>query len=268
MVRFRYKIMAFTIERHENFKAGLCRIEGDIDIAVVPELREALEGLIETGFANIVLDLSGVTYVDSSALGLLVWLDRRLQQHDGKTVLVGMSREVRRILEVSRIATIAPSLSASKDVESALNGFQRVEEEATQLWSHRLVMKPGVENLAQTRDKVCDLLASLRFSDTALFDIKVALGEALSNAIRHGSVDQQGLVTVEVRAFEDRIVIDVTDVGIGFNGEHAGSNDLYASDGRGIMFMRALMDSVCFTSAAGGGTVVTLVKHRAVVGSD
>ncbi len=256
--------MAFTIERYENLKAGVCRIDSDIDIAVVPELREALDGLVETGFMNIVLDLSGVTYADSSALGLLVWLDRRLQEHDGRVVLAGANRDIRRILEVSRIALVAPSLCSSVDVAGALGGFDRIEEEATQLWSRRLVMEPGVENLAQIREQVCDLLAPLRFTDAALFDIKVALGEALANAVRHGSVDEQGLVTVGIHAFQDRIVIDVTDVGTGFNGEHVCSDDLYAAGGRGIMFMRALMDSVVFTTALAGGTVVTLVKHRAV----
>jgi anti-sigma regulatory factor (Ser/Thr protein kinase) len=40
------------------------------------------------------------------------------------------------------------------------------------------------------------------------------------------------------------------------------SPDLYAPSGRGIMFMRALMDRVEFETAGGGGTLVRLVKHH------
>ena len=40
------------------------------------------------------------------------------------------------------------------------------------------------------------------------------------------------------------------------------SDDLYAPSGRGIMFMRALMDRVDFEPAPGGGTLVRLTKHH------
>lgn len=254
--------MAFIIERYENLKAGVFRIAGDIDLAVVPEMHEALDGLIGTGFTNIVLDLSDVRYADSSALGLLVWLDRRLQESGGRVVLAGADRNIQRILEISGITSVAPSLEASVNAAEALSMFDSVQGETALLWDRRLVMEPGAENLAQVREQVCELLATLRFNEAAMFDMKVALGEALANAIRHGSVEGQGKVIVGIHAYEDRVVLEVTDVGTGFDGQHVSDDDLYASGGRGIMFMRALMDSVAFTSATAGGTVVTLVKRR------
>jgi anti-anti-sigma factor len=254
--------MAFTIERYENLKAAVCRIDGDLDLAVVPELQESLAALLDTGFSNIVLDMAEVRYVDSSALGLLVWLDRQLSENDGKVVLAGANRDVRRILEVSRLASVTPSLCASGDVAEALSEFDRVEGSSNRLWGRALEMVAGVENLARVREEVCTWIDPLGFADAALFDIKVALGEALANAVRHGSAADDSLVKVEVDAFEDRVVIAVTDCGTGFDGEHVCSDDLYASGGRGVMFMRALMDAVTFVPGAGGGTIVTLVKHR------
>ncbi|MDZ4179287.1 MAG: anti-sigma factor antagonist [Coriobacteriia bacterium] len=254
--------MAFTTERYENLKAAVCRIEGDLDLAVVPELQESLAALLDTGYYNIVLDMADVRYVDSSALGLLVWLDRRLSGIDGKVVMAGANRDIRRILEVSRLASVTPTLCASGDVAEALDDFDRVEGSAKRLWARALDMVAGVENLAHAREKVAAWIAPLGFSDAALFDIRVALGEALANAVRHGSAAQDGLVTVGVDAYEDRVAISVTDRGTGFDGEHVCSDDLYAAGGRGVMFMRALMDSVVFEPATGGGTIVTLVKHR------
>jgi anti-sigma regulatory factor (Ser/Thr protein kinase) len=70
-------------------------------------------------------------------------------------------------------------------------------------------------------------------------------------------------VCVDVSAFEDRVVLEIADNGVGgFDGVHTANDDLYAPSGRGIMFMRALMDRVEFEPAAGGGTVVRLVKHH------
>jgi len=130
---------------------------------------------------------------------------------------------------------------------------------------HSLSIAADVQRLAEARERIVALIRDLDFSDSALFDIQVALGEALANAVRHGSRGQDGaVVTVAIAVHTDRVVFEVTDMGSGFDGEHTCSDDLYAVGGRGVMFMRALMDSVCFASAEGGGTTVRLVKHRAV----
>jgi anti-sigma regulatory factor (Ser/Thr protein kinase) len=63
------------------------------------------------------------------------------------------------------------------------------------------------------------------------------------------------------------VVLVVLDKGEGFDGEAASDGDPYASSGRGVMFMRALMDHVVFERQPGGGTAVTLVKHLGDRGS-
>jgi serine/threonine-protein kinase RsbW len=73
----------------------------------------------------------------------------------------------------------------------------------------------------------------------------------------HGSDDR---IVVGVTAYSDRVSIAVMDSGCGFDGSLATSDDVYAPSGRGVMFMRALMDSVQFARCPGGGTMVTLVK--------
>jgi anti-sigma regulatory factor (Ser/Thr protein kinase) len=64
-----------------------------------------------------------------------------------------------------------------------------------------------------------------------------------------------------VDAYEDRAIVTVSDKGHGFNGEAADGSDVYASSGRGILFMRALMDSVEFDASPQGGTAVRLTKR-------
>ena len=260
--------MDVTLDRHDEQRACVFHLAGDIDVAVVPELRRTLDQVIETGCDNVVLDLNDVTYADSSALGLLVWLDHRLRPRDGKAVLAGAISDVSRIFELSGILTVAGCLEQQVDVEEAVACFRPVEAVSGPEWSHAIDMPADVQALALVREEVHDLVGSLEFGESALFDIKVAVGEALANAVRHGSpTNGQAPIHITVTAYPDRVMVQVADPGSGFpgfDGEHVCSDDLYAVGGRGVMFMRALMDQVCFAPREGGGTEVTLVKLRPV----
>jgi anti-anti-sigma factor len=239
-------------------------MSGDIDMAVVPELRGALDETLDGGCANVVLDLEHVTYADSSALGLLVWLDHRLRPVGGRLVLAGAQRDVARILELSGLVTVAASIAMSANVPAALEGLDLPPVSGDPLWEREIDLATDVNQLSAVREQVCDILSPLGFPESSLFDIKVALGEALANAMRHGApTEVEGAVRVKVSAYGDRVVVEVMDNGSGFDGSHAGSDDLYAPSGRGIMFMRALMDVVEFDRSPLGGTLVRLTKHRA-----
>lgn len=255
--------ISYALEGH----ACVARLSGDIDTAIVPELRDELDHSIEAGCANLVLDLTHVTYADSSALGLLVWLDHKLRPCGGRVLLAGANKDVSRILELSGLASLTTSIAVTEDVASALAGLDTEVVQTAPLWSEDISIPADIDRLAQVRDAVSLLVAPLAFTESAVFDIKVALGEALANAVRHGAPDSGGRVCVNVTAYSDRVILEVTDNGSGFDGIHASSDDLYAPSGRGIMFMRALMDDVAFEPAPGGGTLVRLTKrHRGGIG--
>jgi serine/threonine-protein kinase RsbW len=214
------------------------------------------------------LDLSDVDYADSSALGLIVSLDRAVSLLDGRVVLAGASGHVSRILELSGLLRAAPTVSAAQDCDDALSALTLPDLSAEPLWHQRIELVADPSTLAEMRAQVCDMLMPLRIPEPIMYDIRVAVGEALANAIRHGSSPgADDRVAVEVETFEDRVVLTVIDSGCGFDGVHGVGGDLYAASGRGVMFMRALMDRVEFGPALGGGTVVTLTKHTGVAPS-
>ena len=138
-----------------------------------------------------------------------------------------------------------------------------IDSQTALLWSETLEIPRDFGAMSSARDEVAVLVAPLGLSADAVFDIKVALGEALTNAISHGAPKHgTGVVTVVVSAYEDRLVIEVSDRGCGFDPANTLTPDLDATRGRGIMFMRALMDSVQFESTEPCGTLVRLVKAR------
>lgn len=251
------------LTEHEN-AARVCvvRVQGEIDMITATELGMALESVIHRGCTNLVLDLEKVTYADSSALRLIVVINRLLEPKGGRLVLAGASRNVTRIIELSGLVGAAPTVSAALNADDAVAGLMLAAPLEPPLWTTSLEFPAAPEALATMREEICESFEPLSMPEATRFDIRVAVGEALSNAVRHGSPrGENDTVCVSVTAYADRVVVVVTDRGHGFDGEAASDSDLYAASGRGVMFMRALMDHVDFECLPGGGTAVTLVKH-------
>ena len=256
--------MHILTEHEPEARVCVLRPQGDIDMSSSPELRVALEHAVNRGCVNVVLDLAEVDYADSSALSLIVWMDHLLAPRGGKLVLAGATRNVSRVLELSGLIGVAPTVTSAADADDALAGLELTVIEDEPLWTQSMTVAARSGSLSDIRGAVCDALAPLGLPETTLFDIRVAVGEALSNAFRHGSPGgDEDIVTVELAAHADRVVLVVTDRGMGFDGAANPDLDPYASSGRGVMFMRALMDRVDFRRLPEGGTAVTLVKHIA-----
>jgi len=90
-------------------RIALVSVSGELDLYVERELREALEAADLLGLPTVVVDLSGVTFMDSTACGILVGEARRRgRENGGGLVLVSNSTRTGRILEVAGIDGIVP----------------------------------------------------------------------------------------------------------------------------------------------------------------
>jgi anti-sigma B factor antagonist len=77
-------------------------VDGEIDVATAPQLRDALAGLVDDGARRITLDLAAVGFVDSSGLGVLVGALRRLEEQAGGRLRVeGVQDSVRKVFEIT-----------------------------------------------------------------------------------------------------------------------------------------------------------------------
>lgn len=82
-------------------------IVGEIDLHSSPRLRSKLLELDTKGNPKrIVLDLSGVPYMDSSAIAVLVELLQRIRKRNGQIVLSKPQPRVKGLLEIARLNTI------------------------------------------------------------------------------------------------------------------------------------------------------------------
>jgi serine/threonine-protein kinase RsbW len=91
-------------------------------------------------------------------------------------------------------------------------------------------------------------------SDELLADLKLALTEAASNSVRHAYADDRvGFVEVSYELHPDRLVIEVTDEGEGFDPADAkGRPDELSEGGLGIAIIRAIADQVEIGAQPGG----------------
>lgn len=90
-------------------------------------------------------------------------------------------------------------------------------------------------------------IAGLRpFSDELLADLKLALTEACSNSVRHAyGGNGAGVVEIVYELQPDRLVIEVTDEGEGFDpNETPSGQDALSEGGLGIAIIRAIADEV------------------------
>lgn len=85
----------------------IASIRGEIDLHNSPELRtELLDLLMKTSARKLVLNLSQVPYMDSSAIAVLVELLQKLRKSGGKIYLTNLQPRVRGLLEIARLNTI------------------------------------------------------------------------------------------------------------------------------------------------------------------
>jgi anti-anti-sigma factor len=78
-------------------------LEGQIDLNVSAKVTETINKLIKDKPARLVVDLSGVTYIDSSGLAVLINATRDMEDYGGIFMLAGVHEEVRPILETARL---------------------------------------------------------------------------------------------------------------------------------------------------------------------
>lgn len=232
-------------------------VEGDLDVAAVPKLRSYLTERIERGCRRVILNLANARYVDSLGMSLILATSRRLREEGGLLSLVNVGPQVYRSLVICRLVDFIPVTGVGpKPPIPALDPSVRP------LW--RGTMRIDAAQLAPARRRVEELLARTRLAPDEAFDLTLAVGEAVGNAVDHTCAEG---VLLTGSIYPDRVVVEVTDCGCGFElgpdeeppAPCGGCPD--GERGRGIRLMRMLADSVEIErKASGEGTVVRLVK--------
>lgn len=113
------KAPPFAVERRElDARTSVIAVSGELDLTTAPELKWALVDAIDEGCDCLVVDLSATTFMDSTALGVLVGVNRGL---DGgaRLAIVCATPSLLRIFELSGVDGV---FAISATLEQALSG--------------------------------------------------------------------------------------------------------------------------------------------------
>jgi serine/threonine-protein kinase RsbW len=120
-------------------------------------------------------------------------------------------------------------------------------------------MRAEVNRLKEARDFAARAAAEFGFNEDACYQVKLAMSEAVTNAIQHGSSSSRDPIRIVVGAEGDALVFEVLDTGR-FR-PRVRRRGVIPESGRGLEFMRLVMDEVDLRPGA-GGTLLRLVKRR------
>jgi serine/threonine-protein kinase RsbW len=119
----------------------------------------------------------------------------------------------------------------------------------------RLTIPARAEYITLCRLALTGIGRLRELSDELLADLKLALTEAASNSVRHayGEDREVGMVEISYELHPDRLVIEVTDEGEGFDpASAAGQADELSEGGLGIAIIRAIADEFEIGAQPGG----------------
>jgi anti-sigma B factor antagonist len=87
-------------------------VTGEIDLFTAPELKAAIADAIEEGRTRLVIDLTDTSFLDSTALGVLIGAIKRLRGRGGRLTIVNVDDNIAKTFEITgldQIFTIKPT---------------------------------------------------------------------------------------------------------------------------------------------------------------
>ena len=100
-----------------NEKAQAVEVQGEIDVYTSPRVKETINELIEKGHYQLVINLEGVRYIDSTGLGVLIGALKKVREHNGRILLVCTNPQIKKIFNITGLVKI---FEIFKDEDEAL----------------------------------------------------------------------------------------------------------------------------------------------------
>ncbi|MCX8054008.1 MAG: ATP-binding protein [Armatimonadetes bacterium] len=213
--------------------------------------------LLDRRPAELVVNLGNTKLIDSSGLRALLDI-RKACKDRGVTFRLGsLSKCANRIITMSKLDKVlgVPSPCEAKKVDEPAAKID-LEASGWKISEYRAISDPSI--ISVLREKAVEAAVDAGVTADDLCDIQIAVGEALTNAYKHGS-PHKGVSQILLRCMScpGAVVFEVQDEGPPFdpNGASAPDPQKMRDHGMGIYLMREAMDVVEFESDCPGNRV-------------
>jgi len=96
------------IKKIPKYKLIVIRIDGEIDDHLSKTLRSEIDReILQSGAVNVAFDLGRVEFMDSSGIGVIIGRYKKVSALGGRVIIFGMNNNVRRLLEMANLKSIA-----------------------------------------------------------------------------------------------------------------------------------------------------------------
>ena len=100
--------MELTVTSRQEGARTVISVSGEIDVYTAPSLRERLNELVASGHYDLVVDMEGVEFLDSTGLGVLVGGLKRVRSHDGTLRLVCAQEKILKVFRITGLTKVFP----------------------------------------------------------------------------------------------------------------------------------------------------------------
>lgn len=102
--------MELTVTSRREGARTVISVSGEIDVYTAPSLRERLNELVASGNYDLIVDMAGVEFLDSTGLGVLVGGLKRVRLHDGSLRLVCAQEKILKVFRITGLTKVFPIL--------------------------------------------------------------------------------------------------------------------------------------------------------------
>lgn len=111
--------MAFTTSKHPT-GVLIVEVEGQLIVGNRQELKATIQQALDNGEQKLLVDFAKTGYIDSSGLGALVSISKKVREQGGELRLSGLNEDLRSLFELTKLDTL---FAIADDTAQALVGF-------------------------------------------------------------------------------------------------------------------------------------------------
>ncbi len=111
--------MEYTTRREK--KVSIVELSGEVDVSCAPQLKELLQELMDEGELQLLIDLTQVSFMDSTALGIFINAFKRTKQAGGNIKFANPQAALRQVFSLTQTDKF---LSIFDTVDEGLRSFQ------------------------------------------------------------------------------------------------------------------------------------------------
>lgn len=109
--------MTFQVETEGDLT--VIAVEGQLIVGNRQELKQTVLDALENGARKFLIDFAGTGYIDSSGLGVLVSLSKKIREHGGELRLANLNDDLRSLFELTKLDTLFQIAKSREEAQAS-----------------------------------------------------------------------------------------------------------------------------------------------------